>query len=140
MRAFFDPQDGSPKVVIRISGTNNVIREITALLDTGHNGSLSLPILDLIEIGAKLTGFGPVGLADGRSVTVYYFAVRVEIDGVAKETIAGLIENPKVSEAIVGLELLSPYVALIDFKNKKIGLVTEEDLKNLQTAKSDNSS
>ena len=68
MLGYFDAQDGNPKVVIKISGTKRgAKKEIASLLDTGHSGSLSLPILDLIEIGAKLSSFGPVGLADGRS-------------------------------------------------------------------------
>ncbi|MBI2074271.1 MAG: hypothetical protein HYT83_00365 [Candidatus Levybacteria bacterium] len=130
MHAYVDAQDGSPKVVIKISGTKRKThKEIAALLDTGHNGSLSLSILDLIEIGAKLSSFGPVGLADGSNVTVYYFTVKVELDGNTKEVQASMIENPKITEAIVGLELLSPYIAFIDFKNKKIQLSTEEQLK-----------
>lgn len=130
MVAYFDAQDGNPKVVIKISGTKrSKKKEITALLDTGHTGSLSLPILNLIEIGAKLSSFGPVGLADGNQITVYYFTVKVEIDGTQKEVQASMIENPKVTEAIVGLELLSPYIAFIDFKNKRIQLTTEAELK-----------
>ena len=51
------------------------------------------------------------------------------MDGVEKEAQAAMIENPKVTEAIVGLELLAPYVAFIDFKNKKIELVTEVEMR-----------
>ena len=130
MVGYFDAQDGSPKVVIKISGTKRgTKKEISALLDTGHNGSLSLPILDLIEIGAKLSSFGPVGLADGSQFTCYYFTVKVEVDGTEREVLASMIENPAITEAIVGLELLSPYIAFMDFKNKKIELLTEEQLK-----------
>jgi len=128
MHAYFDAQDGSPKVVIKVRGTSRKFKEIAALLDTGHNGSLSLPLLHLIEIGAKLKTYGPVGLANGRTVIVYYFAVKVEIDGKEKEVLAGMIEDPKITEAIVGLELLSPYIAFMDFKNKRIFIKTEEQL------------
>ena len=129
MHAYFDAQDGNPKVVIKIKGTGRKFKEIPALLDTGHSGSLSLPILTLIEIGAKLKSYGPVGLADGSSVIAYFFAVKVEIDGKIKEVLASMIQNPKISEAIVGLQLLSPYISFIDFKNKRIQITTEEELK-----------
>lgn len=129
MHAYFDAKDGSPKVVIKIKGTSRKQKEIAALLDTGHNGSLSLPILDLIEIGAKLSGFGPVGLADGNTITVLYFRLKVEVDGAEKEVEASLIQNPNINEAIVGLELLTPYIALIDFKNKSIRLLSEDEIK-----------
>ena len=132
MVGYFDAHDGSPKVIIKISGTRkNHKKEIVALLDTGHTGSLSLSILDLIEIGAKLSSFGPVGLANGAEVNCYFFTVKVEIDGLEKEVQASMIENPDMTEAIVGLELLAPYIAIIDFNKKKIDLFTENQLKDL---------
>ena len=85
-----------------------------------------------MEIGTKFSSFGPVEVADGNKIIVYYFSVKVEIDGTEKEIEAGMISNPKVTEAIVGLELLSPYLAIIDFKNKKITLTTEEELKKMK--------
>lgn len=129
MHAYFDAQDGSPKVVIKIRASKRKPKEIAALLDTGHNGSLSLPLLDLIEIGAKLKSYGPVGLANGSEVIMYFFEVKVEIEGKEKIVLASMIEDPKVKEAIVGLELLSPYIAFIDFKNKRIYIKTEEQIK-----------
>ena len=129
MHAYFDAQDGNPKIVIKIRGTRRKFKEIAALLDTGHTGSLSLPLLDLIEIGAKVTSFGPVEYADGNQGLVYYFEVTVSIDDVEKKIQAGMIENPRATEAISGLELLSPYIAFMDFKNKKIMILTEKKLK-----------
>lgn len=129
MHAYFDAQDGSPKVVIKIRGTKRSFKQVAGLLDTGHSGSLSLPIPDLIEIGAKMESFGPVRLADGTTTNVFYFSVSVEIDGKIKKVQASMISNPAMREPIIGLELLSPYIAYIDFGKKKIILTTEADLK-----------
>ena len=130
MHGYFDAKDGNPKIVIEIAGTKRKTKkQIPALLDTGHNGSLSLPVLDLIEIGAKLSGIGEVEFANGHKGTVYYFAVKVTVDGVEKEVQANLIENPNATEAIAGLELFSPYIAVIDFKGKKISFFAEAQLK-----------
>jgi hypothetical protein len=135
MHAYFDAQDGNPKVVLEISGTDKkIIKTIPALLDTGHSGSLSLPTLDLIEIGAKLSGVGEVEYASGHTGTVLYFTVTVSVDGKKKEVEAGMIENPKATEAIAGLELFAPYVALIDFKNKAIKFYDEEATKKFLEA------
>lgn len=101
-------------------------------MDTGHTGSLSLSIWDLIDIGGKLSTVGEVEFADGNKGTVYYFRVKVIIDGVKKEIEAGMIENPNATEAIAGLELFSPYVAVIDFKSKKINFYTEVELKKIK--------
>jgi hypothetical protein len=133
MHAFFDSKDGNPKVVIEISGTApNSKKTINALLDTGHSGSLSLPVLDLISIGAKLESYGEVEYANGYTGINYYFSVNVTIDGITKEVQASMIENPSSSEAIAGLELFAPYVALIDFKNKIIGFIKEEELEKMK--------
>lgn len=130
MHGYFDAQDGNPKVLLKISGTKKRKgKEIVALFDTGHTGSLSLPVIYLIEIGAKLTAVGQVQYADGNTGTAYYFSVKVEIDNVKKEVEAAMISNPKVTEAIAGLQLFSPYVAFIDFKNQRLRFIKEEDLK-----------
>lgn len=132
MRAFFDPVDGNPKVEIEISGAVSGIRKtVVALLDTGHNGSLSLSFLDLIELGATLSSYGEVCYASGQRGVVYYFTVGVTIDGRDTQVEAGMIENPETTEAIAGLELFSPYVAFIDFKNKFVEFMAEEEFRKL---------
>lgn len=131
MHAYFDASDGNPKVVLKIcSGRRE--KEIKALMDTGHTGSLSLSVWDLIDIGAKLSTVGEVEFGDGNKGTVYYFRVKVIIDGAKKEIEAGMIENPQATEAIAGLELFSPYIALIDFKKKTINFYTEAELKKIK--------
>ena len=129
MIGYFDAKDGSPKVVLEIEGTNEGVKKpIIALFDTGHNGSLSLTVVQLIEIGAKLSSIGKIKYADGNSKPCLYFSVKVTIDGIQKDVEASLIENPE-EEAIAGLELFSPYISFIDFKNKVIKFVKEENLK-----------
>lgn len=59
MVAYFDASDGNPKVVLKISSGRKE-KEIKALMDTGHTGSLSLPVWDLIDMGAKLSTVGEV--------------------------------------------------------------------------------
>lgn len=127
MIGYFDSQDGRPRVILKIKGTQKE-KTISALFDTGHSGSLSLPFLDLLEIGAELKGISRVNYADGRAGIEYLFSVSVELNGIVKETKAALIPNPYVKEAIAGVELFSPFVVLLDFKNKRIALKKEEEL------------
>lgn len=119
MIGYFDPKDGMPKVPIRIDGTKGG-KTINALFDTGHSGTLSLPLLELISIGAEISSVSHVKYADGREGIQYLFSVNVEVDGIKKEVKAGLIPNPKEKEAIVGLELFTPYIVNIDFEKKLI--------------------
>jgi len=121
MHAYFDAKDENPKVVLEIGGTKRGFKKtIAALFDTGHSGSLSLPVVDLIEIGAKLSTISEVEFADGLSKPQLFFSVKVTIDGVEKEVDAVLIENFDAKEAIAGLELFASYVAQIDFSKRTI--------------------
>lgn len=97
----------------------------------GYTGSLSLSIFDLIEIGAKLTGVGRAQYADGRVGIDYLFSIKVKFNSVEKEVEASMIQNPQVTQAIAGVQLFTPFIALIDFKNKKLNLIKEEDLKKI---------
>ncbi len=128
MISYFDKYDGRPKVVIKIKGTRRAEKEITALFDTGHSGSLSLPINELIAIGAKFTGVGNASYADGRSGIDYLYTVKVKFDDIEKEVEASMIQNPQVTQAIAGVQLFTPYVALIDFKNSRLTIIKEEEL------------
>lgn len=134
MLGYFDASDGNPKITLEIAGTKGTKVQIPALFDTGHNGSLSLSILQLIQVGAVLADMGEVELANGRKELMYYFLVTVTIDGTEKEVLASMIENPNCDEAIAGLELFAPYVAVIDFEDKTIKFVkkkeVEKELKN----------
>lgn len=85
MIGYFDAKDGRPKVVLKVKGTRRTNKEITALFDTGHSGSLSLPIIDLINIGAKFSGVSTAQYADGRTGIDYLFTVKVMFDDVEKE-------------------------------------------------------
>lgn len=99
------------------------------MTDTGHNGSLSLPVLVLIEIGATLSSIEPIQLADNSTVLGYNFSVTVIIDRKRKKAEATLIPDPEETEAIAGLQLFNPYIAYIDFKNKVVEFSTEAELK-----------
>ncbi|MEK7534099.1 MAG: hypothetical protein AAB600_02065 [Patescibacteria group bacterium] len=129
MIGYFDAEDGKPKVVLSVKGTKRKEKQLTALFDTGHSGSLSLPIFDLIEIGAKLASIGRAQYADGRIGIDYLFSVKVKFNGIEKEVEASMIQNPQVTQAIAGVQLFSPFIALIDFRNKKLNLIKENDLR-----------
>lgn len=129
MLGFFDAKDGSPKILLKVCGTNKKEKEIIALMDTGHNGSLSLPVLTLIEIGATLSSIEPIELADNSTVLGYNFSVTVIVEGKRKRVEATLIPDPDETEAIAGLQLFNPYIVFIDFKNKQLEFTTEKKLK-----------
>ncbi len=128
MIGYFDANDERPRIILKIKGTQKE-KQIIALFDTGHSGTLSLTFLDLLEIGAELKGISGVQYADNRKGLEYLFSVKVELNGISKEVKAGLIPNPSAQEAIAGVQLFTPFVILLDFKNKAIAIKKEEELR-----------
>jgi hypothetical protein len=126
MHAYFDTADGKPKVDLEIEGTASQPQKITALLDTGHTGKLSLPIKTLIELGSYPVAFGSVLYGNGAVEKCVYFRVKHKIGGIYDNIDAGLTWT---NEAIAGVELFAPYVLTIDFKNKTIKF----EISNLST-------
>lgn len=78
-----------------------------------------------------IKGISEVSYADGRKGVVYLFSIKIELNGIEKEIKAALIPNPYIKEAIAGVELFTPFVVLLDFKNKRIVLKKEEELQEL---------
>ena len=130
MVGYFDAKDGRPKVSLTIKG-NKGEKVISALFDTGSQLALSLPLIDLIAVGSEITGVERVGYADRRSGVEYLFKVTVKLDGNEKEVQANLIPDPTAEEAIIGTPLFDPYVVIIDFRNKSLALLSEEELTKL---------
>src|SRR5258708_4330029 len=98
MLGFFDEDDDNPKIHIKICGTNKKQKDIIALMDTGHSGSLSIPVLTLAEIGAVLSSVEPIQLADNSKILGYNFSVIVIIDGKEMRVEATMIPDPEENE------------------------------------------
>ncbi|MBI2096883.1 MAG: hypothetical protein HYT40_01880 [Candidatus Sungbacteria bacterium] len=134
MHGYFDAKDGRPKVSLKIKGRKGE-KVISALFDTGSQLALSLPLIDLIEIGAEISGVEGVTYADRRTGAEYLFDVKVMLDGRERDVQANLIPDPSAEEAIIGTPLFDPYVVVIDFKNKSLGLLSEEEIAKLDRKK-----
>jgi len=77
---YFDP-DGRPTVEIEVSNPLGWQRTVKALIDTGFDGFLSLPILEAFPIGLLLRGTMPVTLADGSIKQTLYCLGGIRFDG-----------------------------------------------------------
>lgn len=63
MRGFFS--EGFPWIEIAVTGNTETVRKISVIVDTGFNGSLTLPYADAFPIGLTLDGIGSGKVADG---------------------------------------------------------------------------
>lgn len=117
MATFFDSRK-HPKIRLTVVGARKSSL-LEAILDTGFDGYLSLPINIAITLGIELTAIIPVEYADGRRNQELVFSVRVDMDGTEKTVPATLTTG---AEALAGTSLLAGYELRINFPRQKIML------------------
>ena len=117
METFFDLKN-HPKIKLTVVGAKKSSL-LEAILDTGFDGYLSLPINIAVTLGIELTAIIPVEYADGRISQELVFSVKVELDGTVKIIYATLTAG---AEALIGTALLAEYELRINFPRKKIVL------------------
>lgn len=117
METFFD-LNKHPKIKLIVVGARKSSL-LEAILDTGFDGYLSLPINIAVTLGIELTAIIPVEYADGRRSQELVFSVRVDFDGKEEIVPATLTAG---AEALVGTALLANYELRVNFPRKKITL------------------
>lgn len=110
MRPYFD-DFGQPRVEIEVRGSQARVR-VAALLDTGFDGELSLPIGIAIQLGLELRDVIAVELADGTIRDELVFRGYLIDEGQEVE-ISILITHGQ--EALVGTGLLRDRRVVLDF-------------------------
>jgi predicted aspartyl protease len=73
--------DDQPKIEIEVSGTSEHPKKITALVDSGFNGYLTLPYVEAFPLGLILKGIKSSILADGSPSEHFVCAGSVCMDG-----------------------------------------------------------
>ena len=117
METFFDSRN-HPKIRFTVVGARKSSL-LEAILDTGFDGYLSLPISIAVTLGIELITIIPVEYADGRRSQELVFSVRVELNGKEKIVPATLTAG---AETLAGTALLAKYELLVNFPRRKITL------------------
>lgn len=107
-----------PILEITVTGEDSQV-EIPALIDTGFDGYLSLPIPVAMSLGLKLIDSALITLADGSKKTELLFTTKVSLEG--KESRARTFLTAGET-ALIGTQLLKDFTLSIDFPQKKISL------------------
>lgn len=117
METFFDPRN-HPKIKLAVGGARQTSL-LEAILDTGFDGYLSLPISIAVTLGIELITIIPVEYADGRRSQELVFSVKVDFDG-KEETVPATLTAG--AEALAGTALLAKYKLVISFPHQRITL------------------
>jgi clan AA aspartic protease len=90
---------------LRLQGDGGMERQISAVIDTGYNGGLTLPITMIEELGLPWRGRGRALLADGRESIFDMYEAIVIWDGRPCRVAIDAAE----SDPLVGMSLLQGY-------------------------------
>ena len=115
MRGYFDNK-GQPRITVSLFG-NRAETTIEALIDTGFDGALCVPIPLAIPLGLELHGRISYELADGTVRHDLTFQAMVHLGEETHQTEIILTES---EDALLGSELLEGYILEIDYGNRTI--------------------
>lgn len=115
LEGYFD-EYGQPRVRITVIGTHDEIA-VDAVIDTGFDGDLCLPVQMGIKLGLELRGLTRVELADGTVKQELVFAGVARLGRKRKDVNILLTES---EDALLGTNVLS-YLEL-DFVNRTVRL------------------
>jgi clan AA aspartic protease len=111
----------TPYAPIKVIGVRQSV-EVTALVDTGFDGDVCLPIRLAVPLGLELIASQWVELADGSRQDKLLFAGRVEFFDQERDVQIFLIDS---EDALVGTRLLNHYQASIEFPGGQVKVAAD---------------
>ena len=108
----------TPTATVEVIGGRKSI-ELTAIVDTGFDGDLCVPVKYAVQLGLELIGESPVEFADGTQKNELLFAGSARFFG---ETHQVEITLTTSQDALIGTRLLNRYALAIDFPGGQINL------------------
>jgi clan AA aspartic protease len=111
----------TPRFEVTVSGRRRSI-QIDAVVDTGFDGVLCLPMDVAYWIGCEIAGWGLLKLADGSEKNVPRVWCDVTLLGVAATVKAFVAEIP---DPLIGTGLLANCQMCVDFDSGKVHLQRE---------------
>ncbi len=115
----------SPTIEIEFSGpiVGAPIR-VTAIVDTGFTGSVSIPIQQALPLGLMLFSTATFTLADGSKEDTFLCLGRAKVEGVERPVVFSLTKG---SDILVGTEFLATFKAHfeLDYQTGNLKLVVQ---------------
>lgn len=121
MRAYFDAS-GQPRVELEVRGSRATVR-VAAVLDTGFDGELSLPVAIAVQLGLELRDVITVELAGGTLSDELVFAGYLIDEG--QETIVSILLTQS-RDALLGTGLLRARRLVLDFGTSEAEIVPSQ--------------
>ena len=116
-----------PEIEIEVSGTSENAKTVTALVDFGFNGYLTLPYQEAFPLGLILKGVRSNTLADGSSSAIFVCIGEVCVDGKCIQT---TINIQPANVILLGTKLLKELgkTFILDCSNERVEIVESSKL------------
>ena len=92
-----------PRIEIEVKGVNGNPKKMTAIVDSGFNGYLTLPYVDAFPLGLVLKGIQSNTLADGSVVSHFVCIGEICVDG---KCVSTTIDIKPANIILLGTKLL----------------------------------
>lgn len=112
----------TPRYDVEVIGSRGSIT-VSAIMDTGFDGELCLPVDLAVTLGFELIGQRPVEFADGRREYQMVFSGLVRFLGEEKPVDLFVTNS---DDALIGTELLSDCTLFIDFTTGETRIVKKD--------------
>lgn len=112
----------TPRVKVDVRGTRRSV-VVDAVLDTGFDGEISLPVKVAEKLGLELVGHEIFELADGSQTEELVFSGRATLEGKSRK-VTILVSDSQ--DALIGTALLSDCQLMIDFSTGKVRIARKK--------------
>ena len=120
-------ESGSPTIKIEVSGVNSS-KTFEALIDTGHDYFVSMPLEDALSLGLILESHATLNYADGSSAGRLIYRSRVTLGSRSRwgETV---LEYGEGAVVLVGMDFLREFelCLFLDPIKRSVSLVETEE-------------
>jgi len=116
---------GFPSATIEVIGLRSRAK-VEALIDTGFDGELALPLRLATSLGLVLDEETPIGLANATTSREFIFSGEVEFLG-ERRAVSIFVFDRDI--ALIGTRLLDDCQLVVDFPTKKVNLFRQKQKK-----------
>jgi len=109
----------SPRLKVKVAGLRGVI-ELDAIVDTGFNGDLCIPVTLAVQLGLILEYVHEVELADGSRKRVPVYSCDVELNGLKRRAEVILTDG---TDALIGVNMLKTSRITINYIARKVIMI-----------------
>ena len=106
----------SPRLKVKVAGLRGII-ELDAIVDTGFNGDLCIPMTLAVQLGLVLEYVHEVELADGSRKRVPVYSCDVELNSLKQRAEVILTDG---TDALIGASILKTSRITINYIARKL--------------------